>query len=381
MAYDKIKYLYFMTLVENLGTVRINNLLKHFQNPREIFEADSKELTKIPGINNNTALSIKKAADDLKLYEDSYEKLLDTLTRKEIKVISILDDEYPENLKFIYDPPTLLFYKGNLTPDDRFSISIVGTRFPTEYGNNTCHKIASELAEAGIPIVSGMARGIDSVAHKSTLEKNGITYAIFGSGVDVIYPIENKKVYERIIDSGAVISEFVPGTKPDKVNFPLRNRLISGISLGTIIIETGLKGGSMITAECAIDQNREIFAVPGSVFSKKSEGTNDLIKKGFAKLITSADDVIEELESKLKYFKKFTEKKSNIIDKQEIDKKIELNLFEKKIFDVINTEPIHIDKISELTSLSISDCLVNLLSLEFKGLIRQIPGKNFVRVL
>lgn len=380
MLSEEIKYIYFLTLIENLGNVRINFLLNSYKKAEDIFQAELKDLTKINSINYNIALSIKKAADNINELEKSYEDLINILEKKQIRIISIRDECFPENLKNIYDPPVLLFYKGNLTSDDRFSISIVGTRFPTEYGKNICHKIASGLAEVGIPIISGMARGIDSVAHKSTLEKNGVTYAIFGSGVDVIYPAENKKLYDKIIEKGAVISEFKPETKPEKVNFPLRNRLISGISLGTIIIETGIRGGSMITAECASEQNREIFAVPGSVYSKKSDGTNDLIKRGYAKLITSAEDVIEEFESKLKYFEKFKDYQNKSIEKPKSNTNVDLNLFEKKIFDVINTEPIHIDKISELTSLSISDCLVYLLSLEFKGLIRQIPGKNFIRL-
>ncbi|MCX7833935.1 MAG: DNA-processing protein DprA [Ignavibacteria bacterium] len=380
MHSDDIKYIYFLTLVENLGNVRINSLLKHFRKPSDIFQASLRELLEVNGINKNIATAIRRTLDNINELERTFEELNELLIKKKIKVISIKDKEYPENLKFIYDPPVLLFYKGNLTSDDKFSISIVGTRFPTEYGKTICHNIASELAKIGIPIVSGMARGIDTVAHKSAIEKSGITYAILGSGVDVVYPMENKKVYERIIESGAVISEFIPGTKPDKVNFPLRNRLISGISLGTVIVETGLRGGSLITASCASDQDREIFAIPGHINSKKSEGTNDLIKKGYAKLITSAEDILLELESKFKYFKKLNENQNKILTSDELSKNIELNIFEKRIFDVINNEPIHIDKISELTSLSISDCLVNLLSLEFKGLIRQIPGKNFVRV-
>lgn len=380
MFAEDIKYIFFLTLVENLGNVRINNLLKFYKDPMEIFEANERELTKIDGINKVAALSIKKASDKIAEFESLFNNLVDELIKKQIKLISIKDKEFPENLKFIYDPPVLLFYKGNLSPDDRFSISIVGTRFPTEYGKSICINIASQLADLGIPIISGMARGIDTVAHKYALEKGSITYAVLGSGVDVIYPMENKKLYEKIIENGAIISEFLPGAKPDKVNFPLRNRLISGISLGTVIIETGLRGGSLITAGCAMEQNREIFAVPGHINSKKSEGTNDLIKRGYAKLITSADDILEEVESKFKYFEKFKEKRNKTSSDVQEKKTIELNMFEKKIYDVINTEPIHIDKISELTLLSISDCLVNLLSLEFKGLIRQIPGKNFVRV-
>ena len=285
----------------------------------------------------------------------------------------MFDDEYPLNLKTIFDAPVILYYKGCLNANDAYSIGIVGTRYPSEYGKNACIELVKGLSGLGIPVISGMARGIDSTAHKVALESQNLTYAVLGSGSDVVYPFENKKLYESIIETGAILSELEPGAKPDKVNFPRRNRIISGISLGTVIVESALRGGSLITAEFALDQNREIFAVPGTIYSKNSGGTNNLIKKGIAKLITNVDDILAELEYKLSsYLKK--EKAAAV--KPDID----LNIFEKKIFDIMGTEPLYIDDVSEKTDLSISDCLVNLLTLEFKGIIRQIPGKYFIKL-
>jgi DNA processing protein len=212
-----------------------------------------------------------------------------------------------------------------------------------------------------------MARGIDSISHNSAIKSGGRTIAVIGSGLDVIYPPENKKLFEKIVEAGAVISEFPLGTKPDAQNFPKRNRIISGLSLGVIIIETGITGGAMQTAAFALDQNREVFALPGNVGVKQADGTNLLIQRSEAELIRSAEDVILELELKLK----------PVLGKNIPKQQIDLSLFEEKILNVLNSEPLQIDKIASLTNSSTSDCLVNLLSLEFKGLVKQLPGKMF----
>ena len=216
-------------------------------------------------------------------------------------------------------------------------------------------------------MVSGLARGIDSVVHKSTLKAGGRTIAILGTGLDVVYPPENKKLFEEISQTGMIISEYPLGTKPDAQNFPKRNRIISGLSLGTLVVETAINGGAMQTASYALDQNREVFAIPGNIGTRQSEGTNALIRKGEAKLVVTPNDILEELELKLK----------PVIGKNIPRPNIDLNIFEEKIISCLNSTPLQIDKISGLTSLSTSDCLVNLLSLEFKGLVKQLPGKTF----
>jgi DNA processing protein len=373
---QELKYLYFLTKVKNLGNIKIKNILSRSRGFDENILFNYEELIRIEGINGIIASNIISAKQKLSSIEKEFEKNLKFSDKNGMKIISILDDEYPVNLKQIYDAPVILYYKGGLTRNDAFSLSIVGTRFPSEYGKNVCRKISEELSANMIPIVSGMARGIDSVAHKTAINNNNSTYAVLGSGLDVVYPKENEKLYDEICESGAVISEFELGTGPDKMNFPRRNRLISGISVGTLVIETGLKGGSLITAEFALDQNKEVFAVPGYIYSKKSEGCNNLIKKGQAKLIDSVEDIFSELNYKLDGFLK-----KDMVNLKEREKQYtELRIFEKSIIDVLSNEPKHIDEINTATGLSISDCLVNLLSLEFKGLIKQLPGKYFLRI-
>ncbi len=372
MEPEYFRYLFYLTRINNLGNVRIRNLIAHFPDPRSLFELSGEQLKQIEGVNDRISNSIIDSRKHFYIYEKEFDKLLIEVDKNKIGITTFLSKDYPSNLKKIYDAPLILYYKGNLKEVDKFSISIVGTRSPTIYGKNVCEKIAEELSNSGIPIISGMAKGIDSVAHRATLKNAGITYAILGSGVDVIYPYENKLLYNEIINTGAVISEYEPGVKPDKVNFPKRNRIISGIGLGTLVIETGSRGGSLITAEFALDQNKSVFAIPGNINSGKSEGANELIKKGAAQLVTSASDIINELGYALKPILKKSGKENG----QKVS--VELDIFERKIYDSISYEPVHIDQINEITGLSISDCLVYLLSLEFKNLVKQLPGKYFV---
>jgi len=218
-------------------------------------------------------------------------------------------------------------------------------------------------------VVSGMARGIDSVAHDSTLRSGGRTIAVIGSGLDVIYPPENRKLFERIRENGVIVSEFDFGTKPDAQNFPKRNRIISGLSLGTLVVETRFTGGAMQTAAYALDQNREIFAIPGNINVAQSEGPNSLIQRGEAKLVTCVDDILQELR---------LDRKPDL--KKELNiKKVDISFFEQKVYDVLSLEPKQIDDIAAAASLSISECLVNLLTMEFKGVVKQLPGKMFIR--
>lgn len=370
---ERNKILYFLTEVPTLGNVRIKKLIDEVSDLNNILDADYVNKLKIDGLNKDNIKKIKENYNRWDEIEENYSILLEKCEFKGINLISIADDEYPENLKNIYDAPIFLYYKGTLKSTDKYSLSIVGTRFPSEYGESVCKQLVKEICSYGIITVSGMAKGIDSMCHKYTLQNGGWTYAVLGSGVDVVYPAENKKLYEKIIENGAVISEFEPGTKPDKVNFPKRNRILSGISMGTIIVETGIRGGSRITAEFALDQDRELFAIPGYIHARRSQGCNDLIKRGQAKLITCFDDVLSELGYRLEGFISREKKTEQSLTQ------LELSVFEQQIYDVIDDSPIHIDEIANRTTLSISDCLVNLLSLEFKGLIKQLPGKFFRR--
>jgi DNA processing protein len=371
---EKLKYLFYLTKVKNLGNVRIKNILSYCKEARNCFELSKRELKRIEGIDEKTSNEIIKSKVNFKKFEAEFEQKLSQAEKEKIQIVCISDKEYPANLKRIYDAPIFLYLKGRLFKEDKYSLSVVGTRYPTDYGMNVCERLVKEISKMGIPIISGLARGIDSMSHRVALQNDNITYSVLGCGVDVVYPKENKSLYNKIIEKGAILSEFDIGVGPDKVNFPKRNRIISGISVGTLIVETGLKGGSLITAGFALDQSKEVFAIPGYIYSKKSEGSNELIKNGQAKLVSNVDDILDELSYKLKPILKKS-------DSEKEQKQIqELNIFEKKIFDVLDLEPIHIDEISEKTEMSISDCLVNLLSLEFKGFIRQIPGKNFIKL-
>ena len=353
--------------VDGIGPGKVRNLLSKFHSLENIFSANYSSLLTVDGISNNLAQRIHQGCKSLQHKITEIKIELEKLEKLNASIITVWDKEYPPILKKIYDPPLILYIKGNLEETDNFSIAIVGTRQPTNYGKMQAERFAADLSNQNITVISGMARGIDSISHSAALKNNGRTIAIIGSGLDVIYPPENRKLFEAISEQGAVISEFKLGTKPDAQNFPRRNRIISGMSLGCIVVETRIEGGAMQTASFALDQDREVFAVPGNLGIKQSEGTNYLIQKGEAKLIRSAEDVLIELELKLK----------PVLGKNIPKKQIGLNLFEEKILAVLNNEPIQIDKIATTTNLSTSDCLVHLLSLEFKGLVKQLPGKMF----
>lgn len=371
---EDIKYLYFLTKVKNLGNVRIKRLLMVFESAKECYEAPLSELKKIDGFDSLVLSDMSRVKNEQDVIAKEFEAILERCEKENVRISSILDDDYPENLKTTFDAPVLFYYKGNLTAQDKYSMSVVGTRIPTEYGKIICKQLVEELSVLGIPIISGMANGIDTVAHISALKSNNITYAVMGSGLDVIYPPENMKLYEEICETGAVISELDFGSIPDRVNFPRRNRIICGISLGTLVVESGAKGGSLITAQLALDQNKEVFAIPGYANSKKSLGTNELIKRGYAKMVTNVDDILSELQYKIAPLIK---KPKNDVTEKLIE---DLNNIEKQIYIKLDYQPMNIDAINMQTGLPVSDCLVNLLSLELKGLVRQIPGKNFIKI-
>jgi len=367
LSFEQLTDLFLLLSVDGIGPGKIRNLLARLKNTKNILSSDYQTLLNVEGISTNLAKRISKASREREPVEKFTETELKKLEKLGGKLVTIWDQEYPPLLKKIYDPPILFYLLGEIMENDQYSIAIVGTRQPTNYGKIQAEKISMDLAKQGITIISGMARGIDSIAHSSALKSGGRTIAVIGSGLDVIYPPENKKLFDKISESGAVISEFTLSTKPDAQNFPRRNRIISGLSLGVIVIETGVTGGAMQTAAFALDQNREVFAVPGNVGVKQSEGTNLLIQKSEAELLISAEDVINELELKLK----------PVLGKNIPKQQIDLSLFEEKIINVLNSEPLQIDKIASLTNMTTSDCLVNLLSLEFKGLVKQLPGKMF----
>lgn len=364
---ENLAKLRLLLSVEGIGIGKLLNLFTKFNSVDEIFHASVNSLTHVDNISLILANRIIKIKQNYSLVLEETISEVNKLKSINGNFLTLWDNDYPKLLKEIYSPPVLLYYIGNLDLFKTECIGVVGTRMPSAYGKMITEKIVKELISNNITIVSGLARGIDSTAHNATVANNGKTIAVIGSGLDVVYPPENLKLFNQIIQNGLILSEYPLGTKPDPQNFPKRNRIISGLSKGSLVIETKLNGGAMQTAHFALDQGREVFAVPGNIISPQSEGTNYLIQKGEAKLVTNAEDILCELNIK--------NSPAKITSKEELN----LNMFEQKIFDVLNHLPKHIDEISNETTLNTSDCLINLLELEFKGLIKQLPGKVFIK--
>lgn len=378
---NDFKHLYYLTKVDGLGSVRIKRLLDMFTSAQNVFEATVREISQVENISEKTAGAILSSAHAFPELEKEYNLLLEKAEGLSVNMLCITDPEYPELLKKIYDPPIVLYTKGNYSSERLANcIGIVGTRKPTDYGKKISEMFATELSTIGISVISGFARGIDTAAHKAVLSNTNstaITAAVFGCGVDVIYPPENKKLYDEMVSSGLLISEYELSAIPDAMNFPKRNRIISGLSLGTIVIESDIDGGALITARTALDQSREVFAVPGYVTSKSSRGTNALIKNSQAKLVENIDDVLEEISNKLQNSSISIWRNGSSAVHLKV--KPELIGNEKLIYETLlkDTGPLHIDAISEISGLNISDSLVTLLNLEFKSCVEQLPGKRF----
>lgn len=351
-------------MVNGVGDVLFRNLIAKFRSPKSVFQAKLSELEKAEGIGDKTAQAVKGFSDWKKAEEEA-----EKVEKSGFKLTLITDSNYPKNLFNTYNCPPLLYVKGDILPKDDIAVAIVGTRVPDRYGRFVTDKLSEELAGRGITVISGMARGIDSVAHASAIKRGGRTIAVLGSGLDVVYPPENKKLYEEISKSGAVVSEFSLGTAPDAVNFPRRNRIISGLSLGVLVVQASDKSGSLITVSFALEQNREVFAVPGNIGTRLSRGTNGLIKQG-AKLVESVEDIISEIEA-LRRLEQKNHSGKNVAALPELSQD------EKAIYSVLKDESVHIDEITKLSGLDSARALATLLSLELNGLVAQLPGKMF----
>lgn len=369
-----VRALLTLAAIPGIGPRRLINLVTHFKDPRLIEEASARELARVEGIEKKTALTIVNFFRDSGAERTApfVNDQLARVNRADGRIVTFWDKDYPANLRTIYDPPAYLFVKGTLAPADRYAIALVGTRSASPYGIQMAERFSHDLARLGVTTVSGLARGIDSSVHAATLKAGGRTLAVVGSGIDVVYPPENRLLYGRIVENGAVLSEFPMGTKPDATNFPRRNRIISGLSLGTIVVETGIEGGAMITASLALDQNREVFAVPSHVNEKRRSGTNALIKQGKAMLVEQVEDVLEALGPQFKRFLRNDHAPERPAP--------QLSVFEQKLYDAMGDAPVHIDDLAERSRTSTADALVHLLALEFKGLVRQNPGKMFVKI-
>lgn len=349
-----------LSLVPDIGPVTFRKLLSIYGDPASVFDAPLGELSAIDGVGERKAMGIKRFS----AWKDA-RKHLALLAEINARMITFRDADYPSLLRQLEGGPAILYVNGTPREEDRFAIAVVGSRKTTHYGRMAAEKLSAELAGAGFTVVSGMARGIDTIAHSSSMSSGGRTVAVLGCGIDKVYPPENRGLKDRIADSGYVVSEFPPGTRPLREHFPVRNRLISGLSLGVVVVEATRDSGSLITAQYALEQNREVFAVPGSIFSANSAGTNGLIKRG-AKLIEKTDDIIEELAPMLRGFVKAKEKLN-----------VEMTGEEKRLCEMLTGEPVHIDALSRELALSTSQVLASLLNLELKGVVRQTEGKRF----
>jgi DNA processing protein len=362
-----IIYWIWLSSLPRVSPAKCRQLLDFFGEPYEIWNASEDALRKVPAINVAVYEDIIN-----KEYRKKLQAYIDSIHKNSISVICLNDDEYPADLKKIYDPPIVLFTKGKVRKNDNF-IAVVGSRRATQYGLSIAERLSYELSIMGFTVVSGMARGIDKYAHLGALRARGSTIAVLGCGCDIVYPPENKKLMEDISVSGAVISEYSPGTPPMKHNFPARNRIISGLSKGVIIVEAGEKSGSLITANFALEQGREVFAVPGNINNTNSRGTNQLIKEG-AKMVTGLDDILEEIRI-------FSSENANNLHK--INNNINsldscrLDKEEKCVVKCLLEEPMDIDMIARKSGLPINAVNSVLVVLELKGLVEQYPGRIY----
>jgi DNA processing protein len=358
-----LPYQIALTLVPNIGDVRAKALIETFGDAESIFKASKKNLENIEGIGIIAANSIKHFSD-FKICEDE----IKFIEKSKIIPLFITDEHYPQRLLHCYDSPTLLYYKGNANLNAAKIISIVGTRSNSDYGKNVCDKIIEDLAEQNIIIISGLAFGIDTIAHKASLKNKLKTVGVMAHGLDKVYPAQNKTLAIEMLSQGGILTDFMSGTNPDRQNFPRRNRIVAGICDALIVIESSAKGGSLITAELANSYNKDVFAIPGRVSDSRSEGCNYLIKNNKALLITSADDLLHIMNWK--------EAPKKV--KQQRELFIELTPDEKIITDILKErENIQIDELYFKSGLTSSAVAQALLMLEMQGVVASLPGKVF----
>lgn len=361
-----LKYWLGLNTIPELGPVTIKRLWKHFGSIERVWRAT--DFSGIEGLRPRAISSFLANRDKVDLDAE-----LTKVEAARVKVLTLADDDYPELLQHIYDPPPVLYYRGEMLKPGERTMALVGTRRASRYGLETAGKLAAELASLGIVVVSGLAQGIDTAAHQGVVEAKGKTIAVFGTGVDVIFPSENTLLAKQIELSGALVSEFPLGERGDRSNFPRRNRIISGLSLGVIVVEGDYQSGAMITAKEALEQGREVFAVPGNVGLEGSRGPHWLIKQG-AKLVENVQDILDEIN-----FQPLTSNiQTNIKTQEPKPKPLNLTPEEEKILAAVSDEPKHIDVIAVAVGVLPSQAASTLMMLEIKQLVRQLPGKMFI---
>lgn len=356
---DDLKYWVAFNRIRGIGRARYSAMEKHFGNLKEAWSADASEFRKA-GLDRRSITNITS-----KRTEIDPDAEMETLQRHRIKAITWNDPKYPPRLKEIYDLPPVIYVRGSLEEEDEWAIALVGTRRATAYGREMAEVLAADLARNGITIISGLARGIDAVGHRAALNAGGRTIAVQACGLDMVYPSEHLKLAQEIVEAGALVSDYPLGTQPRADHFPRRNRIMSGLSLGTLVIEAGQSSGALITAGYALEHNREVFAVPGSALSPRSKGTNRLIREG-AKLVTQVEDILEELNLTM------------VPQQMEMRELVPPTDTESLLLKHISHEPIHIDEVQRLCNLPIATVSSTLAMMELKGMIKQVGPMNYV---
>jgi len=363
-----------LSLTPGLASRLSARLLRRFESPEGVFRASVAQLEEC-----HLPAPVVRAVAKKEAFKRAEKELAGIRRIAGCRLINWTEPEYPQSLLQIYDPPVLLYLRGDPQILNLPSLGIVGTRKPTLYGSQMAERLGRELAARGVVIVSGMARGIDAIGHQGAMAVSGRAIGILGTGIDVCYPKENKKLYEKVLERGAILSEFPLGTYPAPENFPMRNRIVAGMPLGIVVVEGAQYSGSLITARLAMEYGREVFGVPGNVTQPVSFAPNQLIKQG-AKLVTNAEDVIEELPTPVRAM--LVQAEQPEAEQRNLVLAASLNGAEKKLYEMLSAdEPKHIDGIVERSGLNSSVVLATLFDLEMKGIIRQLPGKQFSKVL
>jgi DNA processing protein len=355
------RYWVGFNLVKGIGAVRFQALRDHFGDLAIAWQAPLEAL-QAAGLGPKLAERVAQIRASVDL-----EKYLARVAAQGIQILTWDDDLYPQRLKEIDQPPPVLYVRGALTKEDTWAVAVVGTRRISAYGRQVAEELAVYLANNGVTVISGMARGVDAIAHQSSLKAGGRTIAVLGCGVDRIYPPEHMQLAAKIMTNGALLSDYAPGTEPDAANFPPRNRIISGMSMATVVVEAPEASGALITAQFAADQGREVFAVPGSILAAQSKGTNRLIAQG-AHPMLSGRDLLDILNLR------------RVTEQREVRKILPGNEIEAKLLSVLTHEPLHMDDIRNQTGLPIERVSATLVMMELKGLVRQVGGMNYVAV-
>jgi DNA processing protein len=359
MSKEDIRYWVGFTKVAGIGAARLRALLDYFGDLESAWSATAHDLRQA-GLDKRSLGNLLQARERLDLDGE-----LERLERLGVRLYRWDDADYPPNLRQVYNPPPLLYVRGSLESKDEWAVAVVGTRRASVYGKEAARMLGQGLAQAGVTVVSGLARGIDTVAHRSCLETGGRTIAVLGCGLDIVYPPENGRLAAEIMEKGALVSEYALGTRPEARNFPPRNRIISGLALGTVVVEGDVRSGALITADFAVEQGRDVFAVPGSIFARGCRGTNDLIQQG-AKMVRNVADVLEELNLTM------------VSEQAQVRAVIPENETEALLLQYLSAEPVHVDSLGRAVDLPIAQVSSTLALMELKGMVRQVGGMSYV---